>query len=437
MSSELPRSAYRRPSSSVPQVIDLGPPPQKPKRWGRWLVLVTGFALTWLYRDEIRSVGTGIQTSFRQAFPSSETQAGLAVTKPRALPPPVVKVMETEAPMPVDESQKLVLKSIGPPAKSTMPPSVAIMGTPEVTVVVEDPAAKKFIYRTPHYEFQSDVLVGADAVRTFSRIFEATFLVNCLLPFDYRPSPEEGRERFVARLFSSDFNYFAEGGMPGSAGAYSRTHAALLAPISSLGIKMVNDRMQVDRSESTEVLVHEITHQMMNPWLEHLPMWFSEGAADYVAMADYVHGKFVLNQMDNRLRLYLKRRQPWGNPPDIRSIPELMGMSPQTWNEAVSSIPKVANMNYSSATMLVYYFYHLDGRGDGAGVKAYLRAIEAGTPEVIAAEKHLLRERTIEVLEADVLNAFLKISLPLGVIQRGGLRWRPSPKPVSAATPSR
>lgn len=398
---------------------------------------MVGFTLTWFYRDQIKGAGDAVKTSFQQAFPSTDARRGLALPKLQPLPPPVLKSVPVEAPVPVDESRKLVLKSIGPPARSTMPPSVGILGTPEVTVVVEDPATKKFIYRTPHYEFQTDVLVGADAVRTFSRIFEATFLVNCLLPFDYRPSPEEGRERFVARLFSSDFNYFAEGGMPGSAGAYSRTYAALLAPISSIGIKMVNDRMQVDRSESTEVLIHEITHQMMNPWLPHLPMWFSEGAADYVAMADYVHGKFVLNQMDNRLRVYLKRRQPWGNPPDIRSIPELMGMSPQTWNEAVSSIPKVANMNYSSATMLVYYFYHLDGKGDGAGVKSYLRAIESGIPEVLAAEKHLLRERTIEVLEADVLNAFLKISLPLGVIQRGGNRWRPAPRPdpVSATSP--
>lgn len=436
MSSVPPRSAYRRPPSPVPQVIEVGPPPRKPARWGRWLVLVIGFALTWFCRDQIKGAGDAIKASFHQAFPSAEARSGYPLPKPQPLPPPVVKPKESEAPGAVDESRKLVLKPIGPPAKATMPPSVAISGTPEVTVVVEDPTTKKFIYRTPHYEFQTDVLVGADAVRTFSRIFEATFLVNCLLPFDYRPSPEEGRERFVARLYSSDFNYFAEGGMPGSAGAYSRTHAALLAPISSIGIKMVNGRMQVDRSESTEVLIHEITHQMMNAWLPHLPMWFTEGAADYVAMADYVHGKFVLNQMENRLRFYLTRRQPTGNPPEIRSIPELMGMSPQTWNEAVSSIPKVASMNYSSATMMVYYFYHLDGRGDAAGVKAYLRSIEGGTPEIAAAEKHLLRDRSIEVLEADVLNAFLKIRIPLGVIQRGGPRWRPTPKPSSAPTAS-
>jgi hypothetical protein len=317
----------------------------------------------------------------------------------------------------------------------TWPASVSIPGTPEVKVVTEDPEARKFVYQTENYEFQADSPIGADAVREFSRVFEATFKANCLLPLNYRPAPEQGRERFVARLFATEASYYAAGGIPGSAGLYSRDQAAMLAPVKTIGMKMVNGRMQTDRTEATDTLVHEITHQMMSAWLPRLPVWFTEGTADYMAMADYVHGRFMLNQMEDRLRLYLRERQPEVKYPYLLAIPELMALTPRQWSQVISKKSFIPQQNYSSATLLVYYFYHLDGRGDAAAVKAYLRAIEDGVPELMATEKHLLHGRSPEELQADVLNAYADKRFKFSLTTRGGKHWTPAPppKPVASA----
>lgn len=300
------------------------------------------------------------------------------------------------------------------------PRTVALRGTPTVTTLERhDGATQQFATQTEHYEFQSDSLVGADVVREMARVFEATYELNKLLPLQLHPTPEQGRPRFIARLFSKDRDYFAAGGMQGSSGTYSRDEACILVPISSMGVKLVNGRMQTERTESTETLIHEITHQMMNTWLPLIPRWYAEGSADYIAMADYVHGRFFLNQMEDRLRRYLQRRgQPGDAYPMLRPA-ELMTLDAKTWSNALASNTASASQNYASATLLTFYFYHLDGNGDGSGMLKYLRAIERGAPESEASATHLLRGRSMAELETDVMNAFEHRGIKVATVARG------------------
>ncbi len=302
------------------------------------------------------------------------------------------------------------------------PRSVSLQGTPAVSIIERTSiSGRQYAMQTEHYEFQSDAQVGADVVREMARVFEATYELNKMLPLRLHPEPEKGRPRFVARLFSKDRDYFAAGGMQGSAGTYSRDQSCILVPISSLGVKMVNGRMQTERTENTETLIHEVTHQMMNTWLPLVPRWYAEGSADYIAMADYVHGRFFLNQMEDRLRRYLKRRGQQGDTFMMLRPAELMTLDAKTWSMALASNAGGASQNYASATLLTFYFYHLDGKGDAAGMLKYLRAIERGAPEAEASATHLLRGRSMARLESDVTDAFERRGIKVGTIARGRL----------------
>ena len=292
------------------------------------------------------------------------------------------------------------------------PRQVAVQGTPSVTPLERSAGGRReFAAMTEHYEFDSDIKVGDDVLRELARVFEATYELNKLLPLRLHPTPENNRPRFIARLFSSDRDYFAAGGMQGSSGTYSRDQARILVPISSMGVKLVNGRMQTERTERTETLIHEITHQMMNKWLPLLPRWYAEGSADYIAMADYVHGRFFLNQMEDRLRRYLRRRGQQGDTFIMLRPADLMALDGKTWGMALASNAGSASQNYASATLLTFYFYHLDGNGDGANLMAYLRDIERGTAEPESAARHLLRGRSMDDLEQDVVKAFDQRSL--------------------------
>jgi len=310
------------------------------------------------------------------------------------------------------------------PALAAWPRSVALKNTPEVRVVTEDPNKDEYIYHTEHFEFCCDAPIGPDAVRHFARVFEATWLLNCQLPLDLRPSPETMRKWFRARILSTDEAYLATGAPVGSGGFYSRSDKTIYVPISNLGMKVIADkRVQVDRSvETNETLIHEITHQMMSRWLPRLPVWYAEGAAEYTGIADFVHGRFFLSGMEVRLKLALRNRGAIVRGSTVHypmiSLPELLAIHHQEWGAALAG--EGAGQNYTSALLLTYFLYHLDGDKKASNVIAWLRDIENGTPTDDAIRTHLLAGRKVAKLESDLREAYRKIGIELVMQSRGG-----------------
>ena len=317
-------------------------------------------------------------------------------------------------------------------AEKAWPRLVALPEITPVTVVKEDPAKKEFIYRSEHYEFRCDSMLGANVVLAFNKMFEATHLLNWKLPLDFQPSPEQGQEYFVAQLYTSKSDYMKNGGIEGSAGVYQSGKKALSVPLSSLGVKMVGTRVSVERSkeEHNAVLIHEITHQMMNHWLPHLPTWYIEGSARYVEILKYDRGRFSLANMDGLLKAQMQRYGD-GKHYTMLDPEELTGLDGATWSAALAGSGRQASQNYTSAMLLTYYFYHQDDKGDAAHMKDYLKAVKdvRGKAEQEAAFKqHLLRERSFEALKADVKKAMRKAGLDVDFSSPG------KNKPISTGT---
>jgi|GEM_PF-1085270 len=310
------------------------------------------------------------------------------------------------------------------PALDKWPRSVALTGTPEVRIVTEDPSKEEFVYHTEHFEFSCDAPIGPDAVRHFARVFEATWMLNCQLPLDLRPAPETMRKWFRARILSTDDAYTATGAPKGSGGYYSRADKTIYVPISNLGMKLIADkRVQMERSvESNDTLIHEITHQMMSRWLPRLPVWFSEGSAEYAGIADFVHGRFFLSGMEVRLKNALRQRGAESVNGRTRmpmlSINELLALEHSMWVNVIGGTS--GSENYTSALLLTYFFYHMDGNKDASRIIAWLRDIEKGVPADQALRTHLLAGRSVAKLEADLLQAYKHAGIELVFIKRDG-----------------
>jgi hypothetical protein len=301
-----------------------------------------------------------------------------------------------------------------PTAEADWPRTVVLKSTPVVQTVREDADKKEFVYESEHYQFLCDSMLGANLVREFSRVFEATWLVNCLLPLDFKPSPEDGHQKFQARIFTHASDYHDTGGPQGSSGVYIPQARALMLPLDSLGVKMFGSKVIVDyKAEDYATLVHEITHQMMNHWLDRLPVWYIEGSAVYVELAKYENGHFSFLQQDKRLHDYLLRGIGSGK---FQMVPlkKLMNMSGRAWTGAL--LTGDASENYASAVALTYYFYHLDGDGGGTHFKDYIHAVghlNEGQSDGPLIEQYLLRGRTYEALEKDVEKSLRRIGIPI------------------------
>lgn len=300
----------------------------------------------------------------------------------------------------------------GPPAEKEWPRTMSLDDKAEVTIIIEDDEKREFRYETEHYEFWCDSKLGSNLVREFSRIFEATYQLNCLLPLDFRPQPERLRTKFLARIFTEAADYMDEGGIPGSAGVYMSGKKALMLPMASLGVKKVGSRFSIDyNSQDYRTLIHEITHQMMTHWLGRLPTWYTEGAAEYVELTDYSRGKFSFIRQDDNLKEHLSR---YGAEFPMVPLQKLLTIESAEWAEALSS--DEINVNYPSALALTYYFYHLDGEGTGAHMIDFLRAVEQlerpseDTVNGLIRE-HLMRGREAPQLEEDVSKALRKLGI--------------------------
>jgi hypothetical protein len=457
--------SYPIPQPPKPAAASQPPPLPRPKRGpkilraclviGGWTVVAAllvfsgAIAVTWLTQKEARSAvirGKTLEAPIAQAHSlktlpgdeeKPEPEKAASTTKTEKEPPKSKLVSKSKKDSSTKEGIDLAKsKSAAPPlptppqeapevpALATWPRSVALKNTPEVRIVTEDASNDEFIYHTEHFEFCCDAPIGPDAVRHFARVFEATWLLNCQLPLDLRPAPETMRKWFRARILSTDEAYLATGAPVGSGGFYSRSDKTIYVPISNLGMSVVaGKRVQVDRSvESNETLIHEITHQMMSRWLPRLPVWYSEGSAEYTGIADFVHGRFFLSGMETRLKNALRNRGAvvQGNTvhyPMI-SISELLAIQHQEWGAALAG--EGAGQNYTSALLLTYFFYHLDGDKKASNLIGWLRDIEQGTPTADALRTHLLAGRKIAKLESDLREAYRKIGINLVMQPRGG-----------------
>jgi len=307
-----------------------------------------------------------------------------------------------------------------PAASKTWPRTVVLDEKPAVTVVKEDAEAHQFIYRSPHYEFQCDSKLGANVVREFGRMFEATWLINCMLPLDLKPRPEKLRESFLARLFTSKADYMEAGGIQGSAGVYMTSKKALMVPLSSLGVQMVGNRVSLAESDARDnaTLIHEITHQMMNHWMGILPTWYVEGSAEYVSMLDYnSNGRFSLIGLNRQLQNFTGGGKSFV----MIDLEELMTIDYERWTAALGPDGS-AHANYASAGALTYFFYHVDDKGDAAHIIAWLREIEnAKSDEAVTAatKTHLLRERSYARLSEEVKKGLRKEGIDVSFFPPG------------------
>lgn len=263
------------------------------------------------------------------------------------------------------------------PISATMPDMVeAPASSLDFQIVSEDEAAGKFVYRTKHFEFESQGKFTGSLLKEVGRNFEATYELVKALPWGIEPEPAEG-EYFRARLFRTVEDYHAAGGLPGSGGVYRRKEGIFLVPFSSIGLKVVGKSYAKNEDNyDTHTLVHELTHEMMHGWLDVLPQWVIEGTAEYTSMLPLRAGRFRVSSAKSGLKDYLDylKRTSRGVP-EPYPIGELFTMSNKTWNEILGSDPRMTGRLYFTAYLLVYYFMELDGKGDRQLFLRYFREV--------------------------------------------------------------
>lgn len=292
------------------------------------------------------------------------------------------------------------------------PDRVSLDADPEVTTISESAEEKTFIYESANYRYTCDVRLAQSVVRGFAQLFEATNRYCAALPLAMASGkPAEGKHQI--KLFEKKEDYVKDGGPPQSAGVFIGSRQCVLIPLESLGVRPVGSSYMLDREKTNKTVPHELTHQLTPPaYFDEGNGWFTEGIAEYVGVTGYRAGSF--NVRNNR-RDFAAYVTGYGKKDDGgRALGKEIKVGPLKafMNQSYANFTGNPQMNYGCGLLITSYFCHMDGTGDGARLKAYLKAMRAGKKgdDALAV---LLDGRSYADLEKEIAKAWSRAGVDL------------------------
>jgi hypothetical protein len=292
---------------------------------------------------------------------------------------------------------------------SPWPERITFTEDPEINTVEENPTDKRFIYESANYRYVCDVRLSKMVVKGFAVMFEATNLYCATVPLALNGG-KSAKGKHEILLFENKEDYVKAGGPPSSAGVFIGGKNIVMVPLESLGVRPVGSGYMLDRDKSNKTLPHELTHQLTpRPYYNQGARgWFTEGIAEYVGVTPYRAGSYNVR---NNFRDLVQYATGYGEDDrggralgtDIK-LPSLKKWMLMSYEDFVGN-PSTTQTNYGCALLITTYFIHMDGKGDGARLKNFLKALREGkTGEDALAV--LLDGRTFEQLEQEVKKAW-------------------------------
>ncbi len=292
----------------------------------------------------------------------------------------------------------VILLALLPAALAQAPwPATVAAESYEVKVVAPFSANMAATYASPHFLIPSEMKLPLGVVRDLAAVFEATRAAVRAVPLGFSTAAEP--KQYLVRLCSTPESYARAGGAGGSGAHFDGTATIILLP--NIAIKPSTQMLTTEHTPHLFVLKHIITLQMLGVKPLPLPPWLQTGLAETFAAAPYIRGRYTFSSLDSALRDYmLKWRRTDSRA--LRLIPPsaLMTFTADDWQRQLTALS--AYDLYNSAALLTHWFLHHDGKGDSAGLVAYLDAVRIGYDPAEMEQKHLLRGRTHEQLNADL-----------------------------------
>ncbi len=175
------------------------------------------------------------------------------------------------------------------------------------------------------------------------------------------------------------------------------------APLASYAMKKVNTEPLPEKIQPTQYRV-TTTNSI-------LPVWLVADAAESAELLKQSLRERGARQMGPAVRFAML------------NVAELMALDAKTWSAGQATL--AATENKASALLLTFYLYYLDRAGDGAGVTAFLRAVDNQVPQDQAARDFILAGRSMAEFEGEMGRLFQSVGIELQFVRRGGAVFKP------------
>lgn len=232
-------------------------------------------------------------------------------------------------------------------------------------------------YQTEHFDLLSEHDPSPEFLTAAASVFEGMLRAIEALPFDIRPTPPTGLERFTTVFNAPDnlkariANRYRIHPEEPHHGAYLGQQGVLLASYTAFGATQSDGQVVLDAELEADAstLIHELSHQLMDSMLRTFPHWFNEGLAEYLALIPNSSGNFRFNEAEAGLKSALKLRYHAEAPEMIHPRDILTMDNPTPWDTSLDG--------YRSSMLLIYYLIHLENGTKGESVTRMIRTMRA------------------------------------------------------------
>jgi len=272
--------------------------------------------------------------------------------------------------------------------------------------VKEAPAeAGAFVYTTSHFRFKTNVNLGTTLMKDLAKVFEMTYFLHSRSPLGILAKPAD--DLFEARLYGTAKEYQAAGGPAMTAGVYKTKEKVFMAPLDLMGVQpgAAGWRKVSKADYDPSAVVHELTHMLTNDVLDNLPVWVSEGYAEYIrcipienaafrvtkdkikqGVVDRIVTDYEKSQRRDakmkgaELKDFLKGREV----PQVYEIASVLQMTDTEWvtgyppgqNPHITSTMGMPDFRlptlYRTAHLILYYFIQIEGEKGVTKVRRFL-----------------------------------------------------------------
>jgi hypothetical protein len=216
-------------------------------------------------------------------------------------------------------------------------------------------AAELKAYDTPYYTIYTDLDRDSEREAAIRMTKMAEEYHDCTKDFS-----GVNPEKFPFYLYRSPQDYYDAGGLPGTAGVFIGDG------------KLMAIAGQPLTGNTWHAVQHEGFHQFAHAAIPgQLPIWLSEGWAEYFGEGLFTGDGFVMGVIPN---WRLKRLKESITNQKIKSIRQIMLMSPDHWRSDLSI------GNYDQAWSMVHFLIHGEGGKYQHALSACIKEFSAGRP---------------------------------------------------------
>ncbi|MDF1741312.1 MAG: hypothetical protein P1U86_19285 [Verrucomicrobiales bacterium] len=182
-----------------------------------------------------------------------------------------------------------------------------------------------------------------------------------------------------------------------------------------------------EKVQKYDVLVHEVTHQSTAALIYmNVPAWLTEGIAEYMAATQQSPASYYFDNTHVTLRYHINKlvlgdRIVKERRLNLVHLEKMMNRDIHEWNRVVEAGDSASEVQYSQALLLIDYFCHRDHR-NGLHFRRYLEAILSGVSEFDARHIHLLRGRSYEEIEKEMIDLWKPLKFAINFQERGEIK---------------